>query len=204
MHFSPRRKCVRRHRAAVGIAGIAALSAALLGAASRSVIDKEYGQYYGFGPVPANVGLAVLQPHDPYFGEMRSDAIKAPHGHFQHFAPADPGDDFPYAQLKSYEAAEVAAGRPPIFVTATYAGKKRPVYFEYSLGLDSSNRPTSSSSGWQQAVNLYDDRMIRFYANVYVKNTLWAPHYSTYWAAADNCSFRYDNYGVIDDNGVYQ
>jgi hypothetical protein len=183
---------------------VLAVSVPALTVASRTVIDKEYGQYYGFGPSPTNVGFAVLQPHDPYFGEMRSDAIKGPHGHFQHFAPADPGDDFPYTQLKAFEAAEVAAGRPPIFVTSTYGGVKRPVYFEYSLVLDSSNRPTADPSLWQQAVNLNDDRMIRFYANVYLKKTLWTPQYPNYWAASDNCSFRYDDYGVIDPNGIYQ
>jgi hypothetical protein len=176
----------------------------IFAASIRTVIDTEYGQYYGFGPAPGDVGIAVLQPHDPYFAGMRSDALKAPHGHFQHFAPADPGDDFPYTQLQAYEASEVAAGRSPIFVTATYAGMKRPVYFEYSLGLDSSNRPTTAQSQWQQAVNLRDDRMVRFYANVYLKKTLWTPGYQNYWAASDNCSFRYNNYGVIDDNGVYQ
>jgi len=200
----PRHPKCSRNRSRIATLTVIFCTLPAMAIATRTVIDKEYGQYYGFGPIAANVGIAALQPHSSYFGGMRSDAIKAPHGHFQHFAPADPGDDFPYNQLKSYETAEIAAGRAPIFVTATYAGKKRPVYFEYSLGLDSGNHPTSSSSTWQQAVNLNDDRMIRFYANVYLKNTLWTPAYPTYWAATDNCSFRYGNYGVIDDNGVYQ
>ena len=209
MLSSERHTCIQtRYRSIrkryLSVIALVTVSITSVPGAVRTVIDKEYGQYYGFGPSATSVGMAVLQPHDSYFGQMRGDAIKAPHGHFQHFAPADTGDDFPYDQLKAYEAAEIAAGRPPIFVTATYAGKKRPVLFEFSLAPDSSNRPTTTSSGWQQAVNLRDDRFIRFYANVYLKNRLWAPVYQTYWAASDNCSFRYNNYGVIDDNGIYQ
>src|SRR5258708_13356688 len=92
----------------------------------------------------------MLQREDGFFGSMAGEEIKAPHGHMQHFALADPGDSFPFNELKAFEAAEVAAGRPPIFVTATYAGKKRPVYFAWHLQLDGHNRPTAPSSQWSQ------------------------------------------------------
>jgi hypothetical protein len=171
-------------------------------APERTVIDNEYGQYYGYGPAAASVGSAVLSAHNPYFSGMQPEAIKAPHGHFQHFAPADPGDDFPYAELKAFEASEIAAGRPPIFVTASYGGKKRPVYFEWHLAL-SGTRPTASPQLWSQAVNLRDDRFIQFFVNVYLRKTLWQPSYQNYWHATDNCAFRYDDYGVLDDSGQY-
>jgi hypothetical protein len=173
------------------------------GDVNRTVIDNEFGQYYGYAPDPGAVGVEVLGPHDNFYASMTADAIKAPHGHLQHFAPADPSDNFPYNELKAFEAAEVAAGRPPILVTATYAGKKRPVYFAWHLQLDSNNRPTAPASQWSQAVNLRDDRFIKFYSNIYLHKTLWQPLYQTEWQAVDNGAFRYDNYGVLDDNGVF-
>ena len=170
---------------------------------NRTVLDKEYAQYYGFGPSPSEVGLAILQPHSGYFQSMTANAIKAPHGHFQHFAPADPGDDFPYAELVEMESREIAAGRPPIFVTATYQGKHRPVYFEWHLELDRAGRPTANPKQWSQAVNLRDDRFIPFYADVYLHGRLWKPELPNYWHAVDNCAFLMENYGVLDDRGVF-
>lgn len=169
----------------------------------RSTIDIERGQYYGYADSWPSIGAAVLNPHNANFAVMLPEAIKAMHGHFQHVAPADPGDDFPYGELKTYEAAEIAAGRPPIFVTASYGGKPRPVYFEWHLALDGSGRPTAQPSEWSQAVNIRDDRFIRFYINVYLRKTLWKPYMQNLWHAVDNCSFRYNNYGVLDDNGIY-
>ena len=173
------------------------------GDVNRTLIDNEFAQYYGYAPDPTAVGVEMLQPHDPFFASMTGEEIKAPHGHMQHFAPADPGDNFPFNELKAFEAAEVVAGRPPIFVTATYAGKKRPVYFSWHLQLDSNNRPTAPSSQWSQAVNLRDDRFIKFYTNIYLNKTLWQPLYQTEWQGVDNGAFRYDNYGVLDDDGIF-
>jgi Chitobiase/beta-hexosaminidase C-terminal domain len=170
----------------------------------RTVVDNEYGQYYGFGPDPKQVGMAVLQPHSSYFMNMPRDAIKVPHGHFQHFAANDPGDDFPFAALKRLEASELAAGRPPILVTATYAGRRRPVYFAWSLQPDNANQPSAPSDQWAQAVNLGDDRFVRFFADAYVRSTMWKPWQENVWHATDNCSFRYEDYGVIDDQGIFQ
>lgn len=112
----------------------------------------DYGQYYGYLDDASLVGAAALNPHDPYFGRMRPDAVKAPHGHFQHVAPADPGDDFPYSEFKDYNAKEVAAGKPPLLVAATFAGKKRPVFFSWPLELDASLRPRFNRS-FGQATN---------------------------------------------------
>src|SRR5258708_32712745 len=113
----------------------------------------------------------MLQREDGFFGSMAGEEIKARHGNMQHFALADPGDSFPFNELKAFEAAEVAAGRPPIFVTATYAGKKRPVYFAGHLQLDGNNRPTAPSSQWSQAVNLRDDRFIKIDSHIYLHKT---------------------------------
>ena len=206
IYLSLRKRAEHRGRKSILFSLVVALTAAMAfaqGDPNRTLVDNEYGQYYGYAPNPAAVGLELLQPHDPLFASMTAEEIKVPHGHMQHFAPADPADNFPYNELKAFEAAEVAAGRPPIFVTATYAGKRRPVYFAWHLQLDSNNRPTAPSSEWSQAVNLRDDRLIKFYANIYLRKTLWQPLYQTEWQGADNGAFRYDNYGVLDDNGVF-
>jgi hypothetical protein len=123
----------------------------------------------------------------------------------QHFAPARWDDDFPYQALKDLEAQQIAAGGPPIFVTATYAGKSRPVYFYLDMGLDENNRPTTDPSEWPQAVNLKDEAFIQFFANNYVRQRMFQnPSVQNYWLMVDNCSFWIGNYGVLDDNGVFQ
>jgi len=162
------------------------------------------GQYYGYLDVASLLGAAALNPHDPYFAKMRPEAIKAAHGHFQHVAEADPGDDFPYAEFRKYEAAGFAEEKPPLLVTATFRGKKRPVYFSWSLELDQSGRPTAKRAQWAQAVNLRDDRYVRFFIDPYVRKTLWRPQYENYWVMVDNCAFRYELYGVLDDDGVFR
>lgn len=171
--------------------------------AGPAVNGLDYGQYYGYLDDASLVGAAALNPHDPYFGRMRPDSVKAPHGHFQHVAPADPGDDFPYSEFKDYEAKEMAAGKPPLLVTATFAGKKRPVLFSWTLELGASLRPTAAPAQWAQAVNLRDDRYIRFFIDKYVRGRLWRPAYTNYWVIVDNCSLRYHLYGVLDDDGVF-
>ena len=163
----------------------------------------DYAQYYGYPDDPSVLSVAALSPHDPFFARMRPDAIKAPHGHFQHIAPAALSDDFPYADFKSYEAAGIAAGKPPLLVTATFRNQRRPVYFAWSLELNALDRPTAPPDQWAQAVNLRDDRYIRFFAAMYVRRKLWPPESSNYWIMVDNCSFWYDLYGVLDDQGFF-
>ncbi|MBV9999239.1 MAG: hypothetical protein JO015_09010 [Verrucomicrobia bacterium] len=176
---------------------------AVLGVAQRSVTPLEYGQYYGFPPDLNDTGALVLNPHHIYFMQLPAESIKAVHGHLQHFAPGRPDDEFPYEELQNLEAQQMASGGPPIFVTATYAGKRRPVYFSWHLELDSSAHPTADPKCWSRAVNLRDDGFIRLFADAYCRKHMFQPLLQNYWLAADNCSFWIGSYGVLDDQNVY-
>jgi len=174
-----------------------------LALAQRSVTPLEYGQIYGYPPDPSQTGALMLNPHDGYFSRLPAASIKAPHGHLQHFAPARPDDDFPYDDLQKLEARQIAAGGPPIFVTATYEGKRRPVYFYLDLDLDSSGHPRADRGWWCRAVNLRDEGFIRFFADAYVRQRMFQPPLQNYWLAVDNCIFLMGEYGVLDDENVF-
>jgi hypothetical protein len=174
-----------------------------IGFAQRSVASREYAQVYGFPPDLNQTGALMLNPHHSYFSQLPASSIKAVHGHLQHFAPARPDDDFPYEDLQKLEARQIAAGGPPIFVTATYEGKRRPVYFYLDLDLDSSGRPRGDRSWWCRAVNLRDEGFIQFFADAYVRKRMFQPPLQNYWLAVDNCMFLIRNYGVLDDENVY-
>ena len=96
----------------------------------------------------------------PQLRYMSPEALKILHSRFHLFKPSDDTtwNWFPYAALRAFEKAEVAAGRPPIFITATYMGKKRPVVWNWSLGLQgqTSGVPKTPSSNWEYAVNVAD------------------------------------------------
>jgi hypothetical protein len=179
-------------------------AALLLGFRSvqRSITPLEYGQVYGNPPDINQTGALVQTPHNGYFSRMPATSIKIPQGHFQHFAPARPDDDFPYQQLRQIEAHQIAAGGPPIFVTATYSGKSRPVYFGLHMLPDANNRPTTKPSWWSQAVNLRDEAFIHFFADSYVRKRMFQPPAQNYWLGVDNCIFSIESYGVLDDSGV--
>lgn len=179
------------------------LFSAGLALAQRSVTPLEYGQLYGYPPDPSQTGALMLNPHDGYLTQLPAESIKAPHGHLQHFAPARPDDDFPYHELEKLEARQIAAGGPPIFVTATYQGKRRPVYFYLDLDLDSSGHPTADPGWWCRPVNLRDENFIRFFADTYVRQRMFQPPLKNYWLGVDNCMFWIGNYGVLDDQNVY-
>lgn len=174
----------------------------------RTVAASEIGLIFAYpnGFTWRDVGAYVGTPGSEYFARMSPDALKIQHGRFQHFCPADDSHFafFPYSRLKQYEAEEIAAGLPPIFVTATYQGKKRPVYFAWSLDLHD-NIPKAPRENWMQAVDVSSDRYLDFWINQYVRRTLWKNRYapSTQWVGIDNCAFRLDLYGVIDDAGRF-
>jgi hypothetical protein len=179
------------------------LFSAGLGFAQRSVTPFEYAQVYGYPPDLSQTGALMLNPHHSFFSQLPDESIKAPHGHLQHFAPARPDDDFPYEDLQKLEARQIAAGGPPIFVTATYEGQRRPVYFSWDLDLDSSGRPSADPSWWCRAVNLRDEAFIQFFANAYVRQRMFQPPLRNYWLAVDNCAFWIQSYGVLDDTNVF-
>jgi hypothetical protein len=174
-----------------------------LGSGQRSVTPLEYGQVFGNPPDINQTGALVQTPHNGYFPRMAATSIKVPMGHFQHFGPAHLGDDFPYLALQQIEVHQIEAGGPPIFVTATYAGKSRPVYFGLHMELDSNNRPTTGPSEWSRAVNLRDEAFIHFFADSYVRKRMFQPPAQNYWLGVDNCMFAIEEYGVLDDCGVF-
>ncbi|MBV9302185.1 MAG: chitobiase/beta-hexosaminidase C-terminal domain-containing protein [Acidobacteriaceae bacterium] len=170
----------------------------------RTVMDTELGTYF----TPPNnfpwTDYGAYMGAGPYTTVLAPDALKGHYGHFNHFSPWDESLGFPYLALRQYEAQEVAAGRPPIFVTATYKGKKRPVLFSIYLNL-LKNRPRTAPAIWTYAVNVADDRFIKFWINRYVRPNVLAPmqKLKNVWVYLDGCQFSYGSYGVLDDNGEF-
>ncbi|MCX7887316.1 MAG: hypothetical protein N3B01_08725 [Verrucomicrobiae bacterium] len=154
----------------------------------------------------SSLGIYVGSPRAlRFFHAMRPDAIKVPHGRFQHFCPKDETAwaFFPFSELKAYEAREVAAGRAPIFVTATYAGRKRPVYFRWSLEVDrAGEKPTVPKAERMQAVNVSDERFLRFWIERYARRLI-PPDLANVWIGLDVCAVIYSLYGVLDDEGRF-
>ena len=156
----------------------------------------------------SDFGAYVGAPGSAVFTKLSPHALKVVQGRFHVVKPSDDVTWawFPYSDLVQYEMQEVEAGRPPIFVKATYRGKRRPVYWSWSLGLRD-RKPTSSPQDWEQAVNVQDDRFIRFWYEQYVRGTLsrkqLTPLTADYWIGLDECAFNWGLYGVIDDSGDF-
>ena len=173
----------------------------------RTVIDKEVGSIFqnpnGF---PGSV-------YGFFDGSAQSLDPAALRGIFTHLDKFDPDEDtyargFPYAALRAYEAEQVKEGKAPIFVTATYAGKSRPVVFSWSLGTLVNGKPTASPDLWQYAVNTQDPRFIHFYINHYIQPMIatyqvWPNVGPDLWFHADQCAFFYTLFGVLDDNNNF-
>jgi Fn3 associated len=171
----------------------------------RTVIDKEVGAVFqtpgGFSyeDYGAFIGSAPTGSLDP-------NALAILYARFDKFSTSDNTmvRGFPYSALRTYESQQVAAGKAPIFITATYAGKVRPVYFSWSLGLVN-NVPTAPSSAWQYAVNVQDPRYVNFWINNYLRPIVWKVSYSVpnVWFELDECAFNYGLYGVLDDTNHF-
>jgi len=134
------------------------------------------------------------------FSKLPADAIKMPHALCQHIQRLDNSNlqgHFPYSKLKAYNDAEVKAGRDPIFVTATYQGKERPVVF--TIWSDHSENER------MYAVNAADERYIDFYINEFLKKIVFpgASSVSGKWIHCDTGMFSYGYYGVFNDAGNY-
>jgi hypothetical protein len=152
---------------------------------------NDFGAYVG---ISSTASASSLAP----------DAIKAGFTRLHVFGQTD-FTGFPYSQLRSYEASEVAAGRPPIFITATYQGKKRPVIWGWSLNLDSNNSPTTPPDTWRYAVNLGDYRFIQFWIDQYMRPMMKQKYngVQNLWWSLDECAFNYGVYGVLDDSNHF-
>ena len=148
------------------------LSAFSLPAQYRTLTDKEAASWFETPSFPwVDLGAYIGSPTSPLAG----DAVRAIMGHFDKFYPGEDSlpEGFPYSKLRTYEAQQVAAGQAPIFITATYEGKSRPVYWGWSLTVVN-GVPTAPSSEWQYAVNVGDPRFIHFWINQYIEPLLAA------------------------------
>jgi chitodextrinase len=163
---------------------------------NRTVIDNERLSWYST-QYDNNLGM-YLNTVSYTYATLNAETLKAPHGYFQHHNvnPSLYGDSFPVQLLRDYEAYEKSNGRDPIWVTATYNGIKYPVY--YSLFRDDPN--------WRyQAVNLGDDRYVKFFIHEYVYNTAWPANVPNMFISSDTCIFDYPlHYGIIDNAGVWR
>jgi hypothetical protein len=171
-------------------------------AATRTVDPSEAGSIFsqasGFPWTELGARLGVSW-------RMTPQSLKAAFTRFHAFAPSDQAAyGFPYSALRTYQAQQIALGHAPIFITATYNGKKRPVVWAWSLHLRG-NRPTVAASQWEYAVNVADERFINFWLTRWIRPVILAPvaHFDNIWFELDQCSFSYANYGVIDDNGHF-
>jgi hypothetical protein len=167
----------------------------------RTVTDKEVGSIYQQPDAFPYLDFGAFAGSP--MGKLDPSALQVLYGRFDQFAPSDPSG-FPYAALRAYEAHEVAAGRHPIFVTATYMGKSRPVLFSWSLGLVN-GVPTAPQQDRQYAVNVQDNRFIHFWLSQYVR-PLFQPSYNgqnPLWLQLDECAFEYSLYGVLDDDNKF-
>jgi len=130
---------------------------------------------------------------------MDSASLKIGHGRLQHFADFDDWTEalFPYSQLLQYDNSEVAAGRPSLFVTATYQGVKRPVLWTWygvtSYPYNSPGRP----------INLKDSRFVSFFVNQYIQPWMQKINRPNVMVLLDNCTFNYGLYGVKDNAGNF-
>jgi len=164
---------------------------------------------YPYGVSWADLGAYVGPPKSLEFFNMTPQSAKVIHVRFHLFRETDQTTWawFPYSALRAYEANEIAAGRPPIFITATYQGKSRPVVWNWSLGLQGSDsgRPKTPSSEWEYAVNVADDRFINFWINNYIRPNILSGYGSlqNVWIGLDECAFIPALYGVIDDSGNF-
>lgn len=157
----------------------------------------------------SGLGAYVGPPKSMDFFNMTAGSTKVIHTRFHIFRETDQSQWawFPYSSLRVYEAREIAAGRPPIFVTAYYQGKTRPVVWNWSLGLQGrdSGRPTTSPSQWEYAVNVGDERFINFWISSYIRPYILQGYGSlqNVWVGLDECAFIPALYGVIDDSGNF-
>lgn len=197
------------------VAGLAVLDLATIGdamgaergpaGADRVVVDNERGLVFGqpHDGDWSRIGIYLgLPSYVGTFKAMAPEAIKIAQGRFHHFSLADNRQYayFPVDRLRAYEAREVAAGRPPLFVTATHEGRKRPVYFVWSLGIGNrtDGAPGAPAAEWMQAVNVGDERFIQFWIREYARKVLRAAGVPNTWIGLDNCAFQYALYGVLD------
>jgi hypothetical protein len=155
----------------------------------RTIIDKEVGSIFqnpnGVFPYTdygAFVGSAPTGSLDPA-------CVYVIYGQLDKFAPSQDNAvrGFPYSKLK--------ATLPQDFITS--GGK--PVYYGQSLAVNTKGVPTTAPANWQQAIFISDPAYVQFYINEYLIPILG----SSPWVEADEGSYAYDLFGIINQYGVY-
>jgi hypothetical protein len=166
----------------------------------------------------ASLGIALDTPNSAGWPRMSPASVKVSHGLVTLIRPS--GEHqwpwFPYTAFVDYEAQEIAAGRPPLRLTATYAGKSRPVYWYWSLGFPEPGEPpkVTDRSAWEQGVNIGDDRYVRWLVDNYIEPVIFRQYYAAdgrradvdgpypnQWLGMDEVAINYQLYGVLDDRG---
>jgi hypothetical protein len=180
-------------------------TASLDAVTQRTVMGTEYGSIFAKPNGFPYSDFGIYIGASKYSTMLNPAAIKGHYSRFHHAGPADSSLGFPYTALRQYEAQQVAAGRPRIFITATYNGKRRPVVERGSLRLDSYNRPTAPSSQWVYPINVRDQRYITFWITKYARPVVLAPmaYLRNAWVYVDGCTLLYTIYGVLDDNNRF-
>jgi hypothetical protein len=173
-----------------------------------TVVPSEIGSMFAEpnGFQYADLGAALATSTSGVLERMSPVAIKIAAARFHIFKPSDDAawSYFPYRAFTQYEADEIAAGRPPLFVLATYRGKARRVLWKWSLDLKD-NRPTAPPSEWRYAVNVRDVRFVNFWIDRYVRRILLKDlaGLQNVWVGLDECAFNWELYGVLDDDGQF-
>jgi len=171
--------------------------------AERTVpTQSERGSYftYPYNDDYAGMGLISFGAlSNNIYDRMPENGLTLKHARIHHFNSWDETGGhtgFPYSKLIALNDAEIAAGRPPIMVTATYQGKTRYVYFQ--VGYPAGNN--------FQLADVADDRFIRFFAEEYVRKIAYPGQATlgpTDYVSSDEAMFRPTNYGVFSDSGSF-
>jgi hypothetical protein len=169
---------------------------------------------------PAQLGIALNDPHSILWSRMSEASVKVSHGVVSVVRPNGESQWpwFPYNRFVSFEQDEVAAGRPPLRLTATYQGKSRPVYWNWSLGFPAAGQPPSvtDQAAWEQGVNIGDERYVAWLVDNYIKAIMFRQYfapdgsiidvpapYPNEWLGVDQMAVNYHLFGVLDDAGTW-
>jgi hypothetical protein len=177
-----------------------------IAAQQRTVIDKQAASI--FQTPPPGTPKGVYGAIDGNWTGMEPQGVHVRYANFPYFSADDwAAYHFPLSALHAYEDAEVAAGRPRIFLYATYDGVDYPVYnnFGNTMAL-SGSAPTTAQTHWWQAINVCDPRYVRFWINFYQRPVIQSPYYSTipvFWTQNDNGAFGPSLYGIVDGSRVW-
>jgi hypothetical protein len=189
-------------------------------AAVESLLPNDRGTVFADAANGENalLGISLNDPHSFHWPQMSEASVKVSHGLVHLIRPGSESQwpYFPYAAFTAYEQAEVVAGRAPLRLTASYQGRSRPVYFNWSLGfpLPGQTPRVTDQSAWEQAVNIADDRYITWLVQNYVDPVMLQQYftpdgqptnvdapYPNEWLGMDAIAINYHLFGVLDDAG---